>query len=237
MVASDASPLLANARLLKTPFELTALRAAGGIAQSAWEAMLPQIRPEMPLTAIAGLLAAEFARNGGDYNFPGHIELRNVTDPGSDQLAAGEVLWCDFGVTVEGYHSDMSRRAVLGRPSATQSADHEAGLSLLLTLSGELKPGNSVADALHRMLKLRESLHHGEGPTGRFGHGIGLSAAELPSLDARSNECLQARMVVTPEPSFTTAAGEFVHVEEMVLIGEDGPDPLTSGAATLYEAG
>ena len=41
--------------------------------------------------------------------------------------------------------------------------------------------------------------------------------------------------MLTPEPMFVLASGEFVHVEEMVVITPEGARRLTHGAETLHE--
>ena len=233
----DCSPILSRARLLKSAEEIGALRLAGAIAQSAWEATLPKIQPGMTLAEVSGHLASGFAEHGADYNFPGHIEARNASDLSSPILRPGHVLWCDFGVTIDGYHSDVSRRAVLGPPASSQIENHRNGVGLLEAFIGALRPDRPIDDATRDMLRIRSNLHHGDDLPRRFGHGIGLCAAEPPSRDVRHGALLERGTVVTPEPSFTAADGEFVHLEEMVVIGADGGVPITSGAATLYQAG
>jgi Xaa-Pro dipeptidase len=234
---ADASPLLARARLIKTPEELALQAEAGRRSLAAWDSILDTIRPGERLAAIGARLAAAFAAAGGDYNFPGHIELRNATDFAAETIAAGEVLWCDFGLTVAGYHADVSRRAVLGAPAPARRDAQAAGAELLALLIDGLRPGRTIAEAMRPMLARRAGCHHGADPPRRFGHGIGLCAAELPSLAAGDETVLEPGMVVTPEPAFTTARGEFVHLEEMVAIGPDGPLPLTQGAALLRRIG
>jgi Xaa-Pro aminopeptidase len=233
----DASPILARVRLVKSSEEIATLRTAGAIAGNAWEATLPRLRVGMEVGRVAGLLAAAFADQGADYNFPGHIEVRNASDPRSATLLEGQVVWCDFGVTVAGYHSDISRRAVLGSATASQRESHGKGWRLLETLIQDLKPGRTIAEAMHAMLALRTSFHAGTDEHQRFGHGIGLSGAEPPSLAAHELELVEEGMVLTPEPSFTTVSGEFVHLEEMIAIGAKDALLLTGGAATLYEIG
>jgi Xaa-Pro aminopeptidase len=234
---ADASPLLARARLIKAPGELALQAEAGRRSLKAWESILGTIRPGEALADIAGRLAAAFATEGGDYNFPGHLELRNASDLAAATIGAGQVLWCDFGLTVAGYHADVSRRAVLGAPGPTQTEAQERGAELLALLIDNLRPGRTIAEAMRPMLARRSECHHGADPPRRFGHGIGLGAAERPSLAAGDETVLEPGMVVTPEPAFTAADGEFVHLEEMVAVGPQGPRPLTEGAARLRRIG
>jgi Xaa-Pro aminopeptidase len=231
----DASPILARSRLIKTTEEIAAIRIAGAMAQAAWVAMLSQLSAGIATRKVAAELAKAFADEGADYNFPGHIEVRNASDPSSPRIAAGQIFWCDFGVTVAGYHSDLSRRAVFGRATDSQLETHQNGHRLLDGLIRSLNPGSEIGTAMLDMLAMRRRLHHGSDLPQRFGHGVGLCAAEAPSIHPAETAILEPGMVLTPEPSFTTADGEFVHLEEMVVIGSDGAVLLTSGAGPLYE--
>ena len=235
--ALDASPLLARARLIKSPEEIAALAAAGQLTQKAWEAVAAGLGTGISLREIAGRLASAFAEAGGDYNFPGHLDLRNATNPASPVIEAGEVLWCDLGITVEGYHADIARRLVMGRPTRSQSENHRRGVELMASLSQSLMPGRPIHECMHDMLVLRAKINALPERGSRFGHGVGLCAAEAPSLSASEPAVLQPGMVLTPEPSFTASDGEFVHVEEMVAIGCDEAIPLTAGGHRLYEVG
>jgi len=234
---ADASPILTRARLLKSCDELARLEAAGKLAQEAWEATLVDLRPGMALTDISARLASAFISRGANYNFPGHIEVRNASCMTSETIGKGDTLWCDFGVTIDGYHSDVGRRAVLGKATPQQQENHRAGVELLRDLTGALRVGRPIGECMETMLRLRSKLHHGVSSPSRFGHGIGLCMSEIPSLQADEAAVLEAGMVLTPEPSFTAFDGEFVQLEEMVAISLEGPVQLTRGGDVFYEAG
>jgi Xaa-Pro aminopeptidase len=233
----DASPIMARARLLKDAAEIGALRAAAGIAEGAWREMLPQLRPGVGIDEVAALLAARFAARRADYNFPGHMEVRNATHPSSAVIASGDILWCDFGVTVEGYHADLGRRAVMGAATGGQAANHAHGIELLNLLIAGLQPGRRIGDAVAEMMAVRRTFHRGGSTSLRFGHGLGLGPAEPPSLAVAEDGLIEAGMVLTPEPAFVAADGEFVQVEEMIAIAADGPVRLSHGADILAEIG
>jgi Xaa-Pro aminopeptidase len=70
----------------------------------------------------------------------------------------------------------------------------------------------------------------------RVGHGLGLSTTEPPSLALDDPTVLEAGMVVTIEPGFATEFGMF-HVEQNVVVTDDGPDVLSTAPWELHEAG
>jgi Xaa-Pro aminopeptidase len=234
VVLSDASPTLSRLRLIKDEEEVSALKTAADLALAGWDAALDRFYVGMSVRKAAIQIARSFASLGADFNVPGHIDVRNATSPTSQTLELGDVLWCDFGVTFEGYHSDLSRRAIFGPPRSQQIACHESGARLLETIVEALRPGVIISECIRPMLEQRRGLHHGRDPPRRFGHGIGLCAAEPPSLQLLEPTILLPGMVLTPEPSFTSETGEFVHLEEMVLINNYHAAPLTRGADILY---
>jgi Xaa-Pro aminopeptidase len=225
-------------RMIKDVHEREALLAAGEISQKAWLTALKRFRPGMKLTDIKRILAVELCRRGADYNFPGHVDVANATRRGADIVGEGEVVWCDFGAAVDGYQADISRRAVFGKHrKRTQLAAHERGRRLLNFLVSQLGPGKTCSEAVRRVLEVYQDISDGAPPTGRIGHGLGLSASEPPSLCSTDDTVLRPGMVLTPEPSFLCGTGEFVHVEEMVMITESGTELLSVGADTLYTTG
>jgi Xaa-Pro aminopeptidase len=66
----------------------------------------------------------------------------------------------------------------------------------------------------------------------RIGHGIGLARAEPPSLNEVEKAVHRPGMILALEPKVRTAKGS-VHLEEDVLVTEDGGELLTTGAEQL----
>jgi len=66
----------------------------------------------------------------------------------------------------------------------------------------------------------------------RIGHGIGMSRAEPPSLNEVETELYRPGMVLALEPKVRSEKSA-VHLEEDVLITEEGPEFLTGGREIL----
>jgi Xaa-Pro aminopeptidase len=233
----DVNPALAALRSIKSEGEIASIRHAGTLAQRAWEKSITTWRVGLTVDEAARILAANFAMLGADYYPAGHIEMRNVTRPDSGVILAGDILWCDFGVCLGGYQSDLSRRAVFGAPSATQLDHHAFGAQLLATTITNLLPGRSLSSIFAALAEARRQRPVEADNTRRFGHGIGLCAAEAPSIADDDASELRPGMVLTPEPSFVAVDGEFVHLEEMAAVRPTGPERLSFGAEILYRVG
>jgi Xaa-Pro dipeptidase len=233
---ADVSNALLQCRMMKDARERDCLVRAAEISQAAWMKALQQFFTGMRLADARNILAAELCLAGTDFNFPGHIELRNASRPRAATIEKGEVLWGDFGASYLGYQADISRRAVFGKSTSEQAVAHARAHRLLSQLVDLVRPGKPCHVIVREWLDRFSNIAGGAfPPTGRIGHGLGLSAAEPPSLSLGDVTILEPGMVLTPEPSFFTAAGEFVHLEEMIIVTETGAEFLSDGAQPLYE--
>ena len=68
---------------------------------------------------------------------------------------------------------------------------------------------------------------------GRFGHGIGLSAHELPGIVRDSNQIILPNMIFTVEPGLTHKEWGGTRISETVLIKDNGYEILTKSNADI----
>jgi Xaa-Pro aminopeptidase len=64
-------------------------------------------------------------------------------------------------------------------------------------------------------------------PSIGFGHAIGTNANDAPKLMSSDATVLEAGMVFNIEPDVIGPEGERIHIEEMVLVTDDGGELLT----------
>lgn len=140
----------------------------------------------------------------------------------------GHTVIIDVGALVDGYHSDMTRTFVVGRPSALQQDVYDAVLAAQLAGVAAVGPGVPVREvdaACRRVLSdagLVEWFSHGTG------HGVGLLIHEDPFLNGSSDAVLEVGDVVTVEPGVYRGDFGGVRVEDLVLVTTDGCRTLTS---------
>lgn len=78
-----------------------------------------------------------------------------------------------------------------------------------------------------------ESAGFGDAFRHRLGHGIGLDVHEPPFLTTTDQTVLEGGMLFTVEPSIMLEHGLSARVEDVVLVGEAGGIPLTTGFQDL----
>jgi Xaa-Pro dipeptidase len=234
---------LAALRLHKDEDAVRALRAAIAISQAALEHLLGQVRPGMTEREVAGLLTvAQLERGGGKHPFEpialaGPNSALPHGEPGERRLAAGEPLLLDFGTTVRGYVSDITRTFSVGQPAPRLvevyqivQAANEAGR--LAARPGV--PAQEVDRAARRVIE-----EAGFGPyfTHRTGHGLGMEAHEGPNIVEGNAQALEPGMVFTVEPGIYLPGEVGVRIEDNVLVTPDGAESLTTFARTLRVIG
>lgn len=229
----DAGELLRQLRLIKAPEEIELIRQACQISLQGWKKTLSQLRPGLTNPEIARILSAELCSAGSDFDVAGHVTVGNGV-AGETGYQPGQVLWCDFGATFNGYQADLSRRAVFDPVSDPQLEMHRCISSILRAQIEAIGPGKRASDCARVVSdQLRSHGYPPLGPKKRVGHGLGLSPGEPPSLSLADDTILQPGMILTPEPRFFLDSGERVHLEEVVVVTEEGCEQLTEGAETL----
>jgi len=229
----DASPALCELRMIKSALEIAAMRRACEISMRAYDRCVAQLRPGMTRREVSERLFIAMIEEGADPRTPGFLMLNASTTYDDRRYERGDRMVADFGACYSGYFGDITRMAIFGSPGAEQRKEHEVAWNLIRRCFEAMQPGTPIAE-LSRIAN-RELEKRGypkvESPK-RIGHGIGLARAEPPSLNEVEKTIHQAGMILALEPKVRTAKGS-VHLEEDVLITENGAQFLTSGAGEL----
>jgi Xaa-Pro aminopeptidase len=183
---------------------------------------------------FATLMATELSRAGSDFDVAGHVTTATSVGDRSRTLRSGDTIWCDFGATLDGYQADVARRAVLGRPTAEHLAVQERIATLHARTLQAVRPGALASDVAHACSQAM--VDAGLPPLSgrkRIGHGLGLNAGESPSLSLRDSTVLEPGVVICVEPRYLLPTGEKIHIEDVVVVTEDGYEPISQGCELL----
>ncbi len=226
--------MIEQLRACKDNDEIAATRRAVACAETAFRRLRSSIAPGMTESEIARMLA-DFMREAGAEgpSFPiiaaaGPNSALPHAVPGRRRLQPGEPLLLDWGARVDGYCSDISRTLFCGRPDETFLKCYAAVRKAQRAAIDGIRAGEScrAVDAVARSI-IREA-----GFEGRFGHslghGTGLCIHESPRLSPRSDDTLQADMVVTVEPGIYLRDWGGVRLENQIWVRSDRAEILNT---------
>lgn len=139
----------------------------------------------------------------------------------------GDVLVTGAGCAMWGYHSELERTMIIGRPSEEQRKFFGYAKEAQEVAFAEMRAGVKCSDvdkavrAWFAEKQLKGYWKH------HSGHAIGLRYHEGPFLDIGDDTLLEAGMVFTVEPGlYNPDLGGFRH-SDTVVVTEDGLDFLT----------
>ncbi len=227
-VAVPARGILESLVGVKERGEISALRKAVSISSRVFETILDSVRPGVRECEIAAEISFQHKRlgAGGDAFEPivaaGKRSAIPHARPSQNRLRRGDMVILDFGCTVNGYHSDMTRTVVIGKPTPRFRKLYDAVLEARDRAVDHVRPGvrTSVLDGIARRSlagqKLEKYFIHS------LGHGVGLSIHERPRISSLSTEQLQEGNTVTIEPGVYVPGFGGIRIEDIVLVTKRG---------------
>ncbi len=147
--------------------------------------------------------------------------------PADRRLQAGDFVKLDFGAEYDGYHSDMTRTLVLGRPADWQREIYALVAESQRVGRDALAIGADVQDIDKAAREVIAAAGHGEHFGHGLGHGVGLEIHEAPSLGPTGTGKLVDRMPVTVEPGVYLEGRGGVRIEDTLVVRPSGPELLT----------
>lgn len=226
---------LQGLRQVKEPAEVKAIRQASKVAEDAFYAVLPHIKPGTTEGEIAGRLIMEMRSRGAtDAAFDpivgaGANSSKPHYSPDATPVTNNMPLLFDWGALVNGYRSDITRTLLIGKVSKKLEKIYDVVLEAQMKTISKIKAGmtGAEADALARdvIRKAGFGKRFGHG----LGHGVGRDIHEEPRLhSSRKKDVLEPGMVVTIEPGIYLPGVGGVRIEDDVVITNKGCDVITT---------
>ena len=148
--------------------------------------------------------------------------------PGAPKVKKNSVLLIDWGATVHGYRSDMTRTFGLGKWPKEISKVYDIVLEAYQAGVAAVEPGARCADVDEAARSVIRDAGYGKQFGHSLGHGIGLDVHEMPGLSSRSDMTLEAGMIVTIEPGIYLPGLGGVRLENDILVTPRGARNLCS---------
>lgn len=231
----DASNLLLEVRKVKSLAEIGVLKRCAEITDAGGEAFLSASQEGRSERDILVEVESALKRNGSDeVSFTTQVGsgLRTALIcpyPTNEVLRSGDLVQLDCGATYLGYRGDISRVAVVGKPSSRQRLLLDVTIEMYERLCHALKPGVLAADIAMLGVKIAESyglrdfLYRSPAhPVEFMGHGIGCSYFELPDVSVNSNTEILESMVIVVEPILSEPGVGGVKIEDAGLVTKSG---------------
>lgn len=237
-----ASKVMNARRITKTEDEVEKIVAAQRIAEAALEELLGRIKYDMTEKEVAAELEYLMKRGGAE-----NISFETIAVSGSNSSSPHGVprnvplergfLTLDFGATVDGYHSDMTRTVVIGKATKDMKRLYDTVLRAQCAVLDVIKEGehNFEMDKIARDIidstEYRGTFGHS------LGHGVGLLIHELPNMSPKSPADLTLKRgeVVTVEPGIYVEGKYGCRIEDMVYITPGSAQNLTKAPKELIE--
>lgn len=220
------SELLSKLMRVKDPNELDLMRKAAEIADGALSAGLAAIRPGVSEISVEDAINAEMRRLGGRPAFCIVAAGANGAEPHhlSDEtvIQKGDVVVLDFGCTVQGYFSDITRMAAVGEASKEAREVHQIVLRAHRAARNAIRPGVTAESIDRAARQVIEDAGYGEQFMHRLGHGIGMKGHEEPNMVAGNMHLLEVGNCFSVEPGIYLPGKFGVRIENIVTVIEGG---------------
>jgi len=240
----DASEALSALRLCKDLAEIQKMKRAVKAAQDALEATIPFIKAGMTEKEIAAELNVQLLKHGSESELPfppivssGPNSANPHASPSDRKLRRGDLLVVDWGATVDGYISDLTRTFAVGEVDA--ELKKIAGIVLEANEAGRAagKPGVPCANVDIAARDVIEKAGYGKYFTHRTGHGIGMEGHEEPYMRGDNMQLLVPGMAYTVEPGIYLPERGGVRIEDNVVVTKDGVEVLSDMLRELRMVG
>jgi len=228
-----AKGVVERQRAIKDDTEIAAIRRAAQVISEAVPRVIAELTEGVTEREVSlWLRKAVLEAGGDDVSFQpvvafGENSARAHAVPTERKLSQGDIVLIDAGAQVEDYCSDMTRTVVIGEPTAKFVEVYQTVHRAQRAAMAAIMPGVVAAEVDAQARTVIDSSPY-EGSFGHsLGHGVGLEVHEAPRIGKESKEVLEVGHVVTDEPGIYLPGWGGVRLEELVLVTEQGAEPLT----------
>ena len=227
-----ATDVVAPVRMVKEPDEIAALtRAAHAVDAIAAAMRSVQFAGRTELDVHRELVERMLAAGHERANFAIVAAGANAASPHHEPTATrtitdGDLVLCDFGGTMDGYCSDITRMFHVGEPAAEIRDAYAVLVEAQEAGVRAATVGTPCEDVDAASRAVIAAAGYGEQFVHRVGHGIGAEAHEDPYLVAGNTRPLEAGHVFSVEPGIYCAGRFGMRLEDIVVATAAGPRRL-----------
>ena len=152
---------------------------------------------------------------------------------GERVIEKGDVVVFDWGGSIGGYNSDVTRTVVVGEPTEEFRKVYDIVKRANQATFEAVKPGVPLEDLDAAARDLITAEGYGDYFIHRVGHGLGLDVHEEPYLVAGNTDPLEPGMSFSDEPGIYIPGNFGVRIEDTVVCTEEGARRLNEATREL----
>jgi Xaa-Pro dipeptidase len=236
--AVDATPLLVQARSVKTAQEVERMQLANDIAAAAMEHVRAELRPGMKESQAAAIWLGYV--HGEGTGWQGKVDLalgfslvwagegiRTFTATGDRPVQDDQPTLFEIWVCADGYWADHTKLVCTGELRADYRELEQQLLEVYNRAVDHCRPGASLAELDRQVREGIGAMGYPDQPTHPIAHGIGARAHEPPYAHQAGGGEIAEGMVLAIEPGCYWDGGGGLRVEDNFLITHEGAHKLS----------
>lgn len=226
---------LEETRMIKSAEDLENLRKAALIADKAYEDVIKFIKPGMTEADVSNKIRESMLEHGADTAGGGIVARgENAALPHymgkNGVIKEKDIVEMDYGCTVKGMHSDITRTLFIGEPTEREKLVYNTVLKANLAGEAAAVNGAYIPDVEKAARSVIEEAGFGPYFTHRLGHGIGYAGHEAPYITGVNCINLEPGMAFSIEPGIYITDEIGVRIEDIVIINEKGETEVINKA-------
>jgi Xaa-Pro aminopeptidase len=235
----DATPLLAEGRMIKTPQEIERMRLANELAAIGMEYARQNIKPGMKESEVAAMIEGHIHAVGVGYK--GKVEMARAftlvwsgkgiatfTATSHRPVIENEPTLVEIWVCADGYWTDLTKNICPGR----LTPEYNRLLDQLLKIFSDgiacVRDGAPLGDIDRMIRKGIEAAGYPGQPSHPVAHGVGARAHEPPYSHQAAPGAMRSGMVLAIEPGVYWDGGGGLRLEDNFLVAASGCEKLCS---------
>jgi len=230
----NGHPIMEMLRIRKDENEIEKLKKAAKLADEVMGETFDYIHPGITERDIKEKIEELFMQKGAD-----ELSFEPIVASGPNSsmphycedsrvIQEKDIIILDIGCKYKGYCSDTSRTVFVGEITDEEKNIYEIILKSNKAGEEAAKQGVKAEDVDKASRDVIQNEGFGQNFLNRTGHGIGISVHEAPYIRTGNKQILEEGMAFSVEPGIYMQNKFGMRIEDIVVIGKNGPEVLNN---------